>query len=383
MRIPAAEVTETLTMPNTGSALPWRFRVIEENGKGTVIRSASGWKRFTSEPRRLTSLTAEFPWLTGEPVVFSRPCRAREALARAMRFQGVRTLAETDDNYFANPHLNVFSRDQADYEQKQGLHSIAMASMHGIVFSTAWLRDRYHKEFRKRFKTKGLAESKWMPELFVCRNHMPSWAWPEPEDYDGPVRFGFMGSASHIFDMSALGYASFHAAKHLGATTTCIGYNPADPDPDIPDSIEIDGEMTSLRSPASLRMSEIWSKVVDTHIKWVDPAVFKRGGLPLDISLAPLAWNDFNAGRSDIKCIEGSVAGAAMVCSSHPVFSSAGWKHGENCLMGGSQEELATQVVRLIKDAKLRASLVENAQAMIRESRNEQTMKQEWSDALA
>ncbi len=371
--------------PNTHTEFPWRLAVTETNGTQAVFDTAEGWQTYAEGGGHLRVATsmAEFPTLTGEPVVFARPSRAQEALAKALRMQGVRTLAETDDNYFANPNMNIFSREDPEYALKQRIHAVALASMHACVFSTDWLRDRYFKEFEARFKVEGLSKKQWLPESFVCRNHMPLWAWPEPEPYDGPLRFGFMGSPSHVFDMAQLGYASFHAAKALGCKTICIGYSPSNPDPDIPEEIEVDGEIHQTRSEKSLAVSRKWQSVVDEHRTWVDPAVFKRGGLPLDIALAPVLATDFNFGRSDIKNIEAVVAGAAPVCSRHPIFTRAGWKHEVNCLMGGSQEDLAEQVVRLIRDRPLREAIVEAGREMVRTERNEHVMAAEWREALA
>ena len=174
-----------------------------------------------------------------------------------MNENGVRTIAETDDNYFAPSRQNLFSREQNLGERGHDMHAKAMASMTANVFSTEWLRDRYHREYRRRFK--GLP----LPEMHVARNCIPSWAWPErDESYDGPVRVGFMGSPSHVWDVH-IAYAAFHAAKHAHATTVMIGYNPADPDPDIPDEVEVDGVWHKTRSEKSLAVSAKWAKVID------------------------------------------------------------------------------------------------------------------------
>ncbi len=377
-----AQVEEAFLYPNRSTELPWRFRVVEEGGKGRLIRTRAEEERFRAEPHRIVALTREFPTLRGEPVVFARPDRTREALARSLRAEGVRTLAETDDNYFANKNLNIFARENENWERDAHAHACAMASMHAIVFSTAWLRDAYLKEFTARFKVKGLPKKAWLPEAFVCRNHMPSWAWPEPAERDSVGTLGFMGSPSHVHDVSSLAYASFHAAKQFGWRTSFVGYNPADPDPDVPREIEVDGKMIPTRSEKSLAMSDTWAKVVDHHQRWIDPAEFKRGGLPFDIGLAPLQSNLFCFGKSDIKAIEYAVSGALPVVSRHQVFTRAGWVHRENCLMGSSQEDLAEQVVAAIRDPKMRSELVANARAMIRETRNEETMRDEWMAAL-
>lgn len=384
LRIPntIGDLERTFAGPNTDTEFPWRMRVTTSDGKEHLLATMRGWRRFFAEKQTVASVAPEFLDMSGEPVVFARPCRAREVMGRALRYQGVRTFSETDDNYFAPQEQNIFSRMEPDIERRHLHHALAMASMQGVIFSTAWLRDRYVKEFRQRFKVKGIEQRRWMPELFVCRNHIPSWHWPQRAEYEGPVRVGFMGSPSHVWDVGRLGYASFHAAKQLGARTIFIGYNPADPDPDIPDFVEVDGVQTATRTDESLAVSRKWQGVVDEHIRWVDPLVFKRGGLPLDIALAPLLWNEFNAGRSDIKAVEAVVAGAAPVVSRHPVFHAGGWRHGVNCLMGGSQEALAEQVVRLIREPALRAELVAAGREMVAADRGEDALRAEWVAAL-
>lgn len=369
-----AQVDEAFLHPNTGTGMPWQMVAREAEGRTVTIGSKGSWERFNSRPRALTSLQARFPHHEGA-AVFIRPCLARATLAKAMRLDGIRTIAETDDNYFAHNRYNVFARTNQTGETIHDLHARAMASMGINVFSTAWLRDRYHREYRRRFGDHGL------PEMHVCRNNIPSWAWPDRPDYDGPVRVGFMGSSSHLWDIH-IAYAAFHAAKHVGATTTMIGYNPANPDPDIPDEIEADGVIYQTRSKKSLAVSKRWSNVVDTHIRWIKPEDYHRATLPLDIGLAPLRKNDFTLGKSDVKAVEYTINGAACVLQRHLVYTRAGWEHEVNCLLAKSQEDMALQTLRLIRDPKLRAELVQNAQEMVRGQRNEDVMADEWRAAL-
>lgn len=312
--------------------------------------------------------------------MFARPDIARAVIANAMRSQGIRTIAETDDNYFAPPRHNLFARTNMPTEklrrQIQGLHAKAMASMGVNVFSTPWLRDRYHRTYKQMFGDVGL------PEMHVCRNNIARGHWPQVPEYDGPLRVGMMGSPSHVWD-SAIGYTAFHAAKYRGCHTTVIGYNPADPDPHIPDFVEVDGVKHMTRSTKSLAVSAKWAKVIDQHIPWVSPDEYHRASLPLDIGLAPLRDNDFTRGKSSVKGIEYTISGAACVLQDHPVYASDGWKHEVNCLLAKSREDMAIQTLRLIDDPLLRRELVANAREWIATERNEITLRNEWEAALS
>ena len=364
--IPRDQLDRALLGPNTDTPFPWAVLASTDQGETTLVGDTEQWQAFTATRPRLARMRIRFPELEGA-AVFIRPCLARATLAKAMRRQGILTIGETDDNYFAPNRQNLVLRERGVGERLLDQHAKAMASMDRNVFSTEWLRDRYYREYRRRFGDVGL------PEPFVARNHVPSYAWPAIQPYEGPVRVGFMGSQSHLWDVH-IAYAAFHAAKHVGATTTMIGYNPADPDPGFDDP---------TRTKESLRVSERWRKVIDRHIPWVEPDAYHRRALPLDIGLAPLRKNEFNLGKSDSKLLEYTISGAAVICQRSPVFERAGWKHEETCLMAKSQEDMAIQTLRLLRDLPLRDELAANAREMVREERNESVMAREWLAAVA
>jgi glycosyltransferase involved in cell wall biosynthesis len=252
----------------------------------------------------------------------------------------------------------------------------AMCSMDRNVFSTTWLRDRYHKEYKARLGKRNL------PELFVCRNHVPRKDWPVRDEGDGKLRVGFMGSGSHVWDVQKI-YAAIHAAhEYTDAETVMIGYNPAAPDRE-PDELTINDVTYQMRSEKSKRFRDGWAKVVDRHIPWIDPGDYRRAALPLDIGLAPLARaDDFTMGKSDAKALEYTISGAACILSNNGIYNTAGWKHEVNCLMANSVQEMAEATLRLIADPKLRFELVTAAQEMVWNERNEDVLCDEWSDAL-
>jgi hypothetical protein len=364
--IPEADAEKALLAPNMTTPFPWAMRLRDPGGAVTLVGDKEQWNLYTAGRPQVMEAEALFPELEGA-AVFTRPCLARATLALMIRRQGTLTVAETDDNYFAPDRQNIVSRFNAAGEKGFDLHAKAMASMARNVFSTAWLRDRYLREYRRRFPGKGL------PEPFVARNCVPDDAWPTVEPYDGPLRIGYMGSVSHLWDVH-IAHASFHAAKYKGATTRMIGYDPANPDPGVP---------AEMRNKKSRAVSDKWAKVVDEAIPWVAPGSYHRRALPLDIGLAPLRKSDFTMGKSDSKLLEYTISGAAVICSRHPVFERAGWVHERNALVAKSQEEMALHTLRLLRDPILRRDLVQAAQEMIRTERNSAVMRREWLEAVS
>lgn len=363
-----------VTQPNRDTGIPWHA-VFETADGPKIVRTKKEWTAVSKERLQYTSLGVEFPAHEGA-AVWTRPCGRRAILAQAMREQGILTIAETDDNYFADKWWNLHQRQVDWNDAAKEVVCRAMASMDRNVFSTAWLRDRYHREYKRRLGKKHL------PELFVCRNHVPRADWPERDPGDGRLRVGFMGSGSHVWDINQA-YAAVHAAKTYGdATTTMIGYNPGNPDRE-PDEITVDGEVIQLRSEKSKRYRDKWAAVVDTHIPWIDPGEYRRAPLPLDIGLAPIARaDDFTMGKSDAKALEYTISGAACVLSGAGIYTSAGWKHEVNCLVATSWREMADATLRLCRDPGLRYELVTAAQDMVANERNEDNLREEWGAAL-
>lgn len=336
------------------------------NAKTCLIPEQGGYYAVT-QPNEDT----EFRWsqdergFTSYPdhegvAVWIRPDLARASHAKAMReLFDIKTIAETDDNYLADRKHNIYMRENGFGQKERLEHMKSVASMNAIVFSTEWLRDFYYRELVGEFGKKRL------PPMFVCRNHVFHDDWPEVEEYDGPVRVGWMGSPSHVWDVN-LAWPALLYAKQNGAKTVMMGYDPAE------------GDITHPK--AKLNVGQ-WKKVDYDYIPWAKMEGTKRLSLPVDIGLCPLLANEFTLGKSDIKAIEYVISGAAVVAQNIPVFNKH-WKHGETALLVGSPSEMIDAVALLMKDHKLRAELVANGQQYVRECRNETHLREEWMAAL-
>lgn len=325
-----------ITQPNDDSAFRWRF---DEHADDDFIA---------------------YPDHEGPVAVWTRPDPARATHAKAMQRLGIRTLAETDDNYVGNPRLNVFMRTNGFDAKARLLHLKSCASMDGIVFSTVWLRDEYHRAIRKEFGRSAV------PELFVCRNHVIQDDWPERvERGDGPLRVGWMGSPSHVWDVNLMWGAMMYA-RQAGCETWMVGYDPTKPD----------NPVTSEKAAFNV---EQWRKVGHRHIGWQH--LDGRQRLPLDIGLCPVLTNEFTLGKSDLKAVEYTIAGAAVVAWNNPIYNRD-WVHGETALLVGSPQEMLDATGRLIRDTRLRETLVANAQQYVREERGLKQLRDEWGEAL-
>lgn len=301
--------------------------------------------------------------------VWIRPDPHRAFHAGFMREHGILTISEVDDNYLSNPKLNLFQRMQKFGPAGQMAHLKSMASMDRIVFSTEWLRDYYLKKFRKVLRI----PKRQMPEPFICRNNIDQAQWPEPIPRgNSPLRVGWMGSPSHIWDVDLAWNALLHASRK-GCETYMIGYDPTDPDQGMtPD------EMRSDRSKMKIAQ---WGKVGFKHIPWTKPDAYHRAALPLDIGLAPLLDNLYTRGKSDVKFLEYTIAGAATIAQNTIIYQKT-IRHMENGILVGSPREMMEAVDLLIRDPALREELVANARRYVLEERGLKQLREEWLAAV-
>lgn len=371
-----SEAPATFYVIEGGNDISWRarFPAAAIGAKLNVIPEVGGYYAIT-QPNMDTAFRwrfdpdaddnyIEYPDHEGV-AVWTRPDLARATHAKAMREQlGIRTIAEVDDNYLSDPRLNVFMRYQGFDAVGRLDHMKATVSMGRIVVTTEWLRDTYAKTIRKQFG------KSVKPEIHICRNNVPEDKWPERVESDGPVRVGWMGSPSHVWDVD-LAWAALLYAKRLGCEVWMIGYNPADPSAEHPSF-----------SKRSTQKEKQWGKVGFKHIPWQAPSEHHRFPLPLDIGLCPLLRNEHTLGKSDVKHLEYAISGAATIAMNNEVYNRT-IVHMETGILCGSPSEMLNAVDLLVKDEKLRLRLVANAQQYIREERGEKQLREEWSTAIA
>lgn len=303
-----------------------------------------------------------FPWtvepeitygaLEGRAAVFTRPDPPRAMHAQAMQqVYGVRTVAEVDDNYLSPTKFNIYMKSNGFSAKHRMSHLKSVSSMSAAIFTTEWLRDYYWKQIKREFGGGGFR----LPEMHVCGNHLYLADWPDLVPRTGPLRVGWMGSPSHIWDVDNI-WAALMFAKQGGCETVMVGFDPSEPE-------------HAVETPKSLFKTQQWKKVGAGIVPWRKLDGTVRMALPLDIGLCPLLYNEFTLGKSDIKAVEYTISGAAVIAQSHPVYTKH-WKHEETCLLAGSPHEFIEATKRLIRDPVLRRELVSNAQEYVRNERD-------------
>lgn len=327
--IPEDDANHVLINPNDGDVFPWG----------------------------LTNDGSAYPLHAGS-AVWTRPDPPRAVHAEALRQQGFRQVGEIDDNYIAKPKLNVFLKATKVSDEDRRLGVKALAAMDAMVFTTEALRDVYARAFR-HYRLP-------VPELHVCGNHLFLEDWPERIMSDA-VRVGWMGSASHVWDVNQAWGAMMVAAR-MGCETVMIGYDPANPE-------------TVVSSARAIQNREQWRRVGHHHVPWRQMSGHERLALPLDIGLCPLRWDEFTAAKSDIKAVEYTISGAAVIASNHPVYARH-WRHMETAILVGSEREMADAVELLVKRPDIRRRLVEAAQQYVREERDIRKHKAAWDAAI-
>jgi glycosyltransferase involved in cell wall biosynthesis len=366
----SASATATWYVVTGNSDYYWRVEAPARAVGGAVTRipEVGGFYAITQP-----NLDSAFRWTQDEQgrtaypdhqgaAVWTRPDGPRALHAMAMRkLHGVFTVAETDDNYLSPKHFNVHMRSNWKDEKPREQHLKAMMCVDRIVCSTPRLRDEYWRGLKERF-------GKPLPDFAVCRNHVFTGDWPQRIERDGPVRVGWMGSPSHVWDVKLV-WPALRWAFENGAETWMIGYDPAS---------ETEHEITSEKAKHDARQ---WRKAGYKHMGWRKLNGTERMALPLDIGLCPLQTNRFTLGKSDVKAIEYTIAGAAVIAQSNGVYGD--WVHGETCLLAGSRQDWIRAVERLMRDDGLRERLVANAQQYVRECRSEKQLREEWGGAIS
>ena len=363
--VPEADFERVVTTPNNDTDFPWRMRV-RANGLDVYADTAEEWI-MVGPPGEMEEIETVYPEHEGT-AVWIRPDVARGVHMRSMSEQhGLRVLSEVDDNYLTNPNLSLFLRQQGWTEETRRTHLKGVAAAHGVIFSTEDLRDVYWKGIRKRWGRCNL-------EMHVCRNHVAADDWPELVPRIGPLRVGWMGSPSHVWDVD-IAWPAMLYAKQRGASTYFIGYHPAK-DPGV--QARQHGYKLTPRAKHKIKQ---WRKVEAFHVPWRQPEKYERLALPLDIGLCPLRTDQMTLGKSDVKAIEYTISGAAVVAQNNTVYNKT-WIHGETALLAGSPQEMLQMTELLMKDENLRERLVKNAQQYVREERGAKQMREEWSHAI-
>lgn len=101
-----------------------------------------------------------------------------------------------------------------------------------------------------------------------------------------------------------------------------------------------------------------------------------------DIALAPLCECAFNHSKSNIKWLEMTLAGAAVVATDLPPYQCIQYEHTGLLVKPGDVDGWYTAITRLIQDRRLRTTLQKNALVEVERDWSWQSCAFKWVDAL-
>lgn len=283
----------------------------------------------------------EFPGHEGTAVFQLAANKTVATVASQLREDGVRVLVETDDNYFAGGSQRF--REKAQWGRRIGEqantvngHQWIVENADGVIVTTDYLASQYRKH---------------NPNVFVCPNQVDPDDWqPLVKPDDGVFRIGWFASGSHAGDGKLVQRGLEWASRQKDVEVVTLGLDP--------------------RWPFKYR-----------KLPWTnDLSVYRRAMYQLDVGVAPLVATPFARGRSDVKWLEYSMAGAASVLSDSEPYSTV---PDGLALKATDPAGFLKHIRHLVQNRDEARALGAAARDYVLEKRTVQANIDKWAEAVA
>jgi hypothetical protein len=255
-----------------------------------------------------------------------------------MQHKGIRVLMESDDNYFtvAPSMKNTgWSKDDRRGHSLAG-HASILKWVDGCIVTTEFLAKQYRRH---------------CPNVYVCPNTLDPQDWPTiPKPDDGILRIGWFASNSHMADAKLVKRALEWASRQPDVEVVTMGMNP------------------------------IWADFRHKHIEWQDLPGYREAMFELDIGVAPVVPTAWSNCRSDVKALEKSYAGAALVLSDVSPYSL--WTDEQNCLKAKDAGAFYKQIKRLVQNRDEVKALAKAGRDYVLAERVTERQAHKWREAI-
>jgi hypothetical protein len=259
------------------------------------------------------------------------------------QLQGVRVLAEIDDNYLIPaPQLPDVQSEWVVKHHKDGTddHSIEchrkiVKWVDGIIVSTPRLAEIY---------------APLNANVYVCPNSIDTQDWPDVEKPDdGIFRIGFAGSKSHYHDYALVDRALSWAA-------------------DLPD-VEILIYGIREKGPAKKRWIE-WNH---------DLPAYRESLGQLDVGVCPLRQSYWTDCKSDVKALEYAMAGALPIITKTEAYRP--W-WDKPCLVAETEKDFRRHIKWCVNNRDEVKKLAAEALAYVLSERRIEHSIHYWEEAV-
>ncbi len=283
-------------------------------------------------------------------VIFSRyglPWGDR--LPALFKAQKVATICHFDDDLLnIDPALGEEIQKRQGDPQVQNARRILLAQSDLIYASTAFLAERYGKQFPEQSVFSGM----YAPYLdFLIKE--------KPKPKKPPLTVGYMGSKGHQEDLEMI----------VSALVKVLESNPG---------IRFE-TFGTIEMPSALQAFGSRVKAYQTN---TDYAGFLNQLAKLNwaIGLAPLADTEFNRCKAPTQYIEYTTCGIATVASSGHVYAQF---TPDSHILIAQPGQWTSQIQQLIEDEALRSTLVANGQAYCAQTFNLDVLEAQIKELIA
>ena len=309
----------------------------------------------------------------------SRPVLER---IRAFQKRGGKVVFDFDDNIHQVPADNPASRiyGAGKPATKVMEHFIREADV--VTVSTSYLKKQYDEKFRSDEAGRAIQ---------LCYNVLEDTAFEKnavkavsgTPKRTGEIRIGWAGSDTHRGDFATIVEPLTRIlTEHSNVRLVMVGANMTDLMPqNLRSRVSLLAD-TWERGRHALNSSDVDSRKVSTR-RWYD----QLRAASMDIALAPLAKNSFNAAKSYVKLLEYGMMGIPTVASEFGPYAQYGFQAlhmGHAAVrLASTPDEWAEHLTALVESSLARATL---ATANLEEVRRGHTMLTnvcQWEDALA
>jgi hypothetical protein len=254
--------------------------------------------------------------------------RALEVLMPHAREQGKRIVVDVDDDYLS-PTLVGSARKAGlsaiadSWADNQKPHKQVVREADAVICSTPTLAYRY---------------AKLNPNTVVIPNMVDPRDWPDPMRIDdGLIRVGWAAGGQHVPDAPLVEEALRWASTQSGVVVCMIGLDPG-----------WDFEYTHYPYTRSLQGYRDLCSI-------------------LDIGLAPLVGSRMNDGKSDLKWLDYTMAGALTIASDRPAYATM--EHEKTGLLARNASQFKHALKRALDDPEMTMELIGNARQHVFEER--------------
>lgn len=283
-------------------------------------------------------------WEDYEVVVLQEPFgRAWLEQINALKARGIKVIYEVDD-YLHGVGKQTAHDFSKEYSKERLLaFEMCMRACDGMIVSTNYIARRYAKFNRK---------------IYVCRNGLDVARYQLTRPERKTVNIGWAGATGHL--ESVIPWINACLPVMIERPDTCF----------------VAIGQPGLAQPVNKILG---SETRALGIPFAPLECYPAAMCMIDIALAPAGGSSWYRGKSDLRWLEASALGIAVIADPH-VYPEI--EHGVTGFHASSSEQVTELVRELVGDPELRRQVGEQAREHVHQERSSEIAAMQWSEVL-